>query len=362
MQLRPPPARPHRGAGRGRWTSSPTPGNLESLADVAAHPRYAFVRADIADRDAVRALFAEHAPRRDRQLRGRDPRGPLDRRPRGLRPHQRDGDLRAARGGASATSARPGAAEGFRFLHVSTDEVYGTLGPDGAFSETTPYAPNSPYAASKAGADHLVRAYHETYRLPGPADQLLEQLRPLPVPGEAHPPHDPQRGRGPPAPHLRRRRERAGLAVRGGPLRGDPAGAAEGAPGREVQHRRRQRADEPPGRRRAVRHPRRGAARRRNAALGVAGPVLLLRPQELRARPPRPRPALRHRRHEGAGGARVVAAPRLRGRPAGDGALVPASTASGARRCSPGATSASGWASSESADGVQADRGSPTSS
>jgi dTDP-glucose 4,6-dehydratase len=54
----------------------------------------------------------------------------------------------------------------FRFLHVSTDEVYGTLGESGTFSETTPYAPNSPYSASKAAADHFVRAYHETYRLP----------------------------------------------------------------------------------------------------------------------------------------------------------------------------------------------------
>jgi dTDP-glucose 4,6-dehydratase len=54
----------------------------------------------------------------------------------------------------------------FRFVHVSTDEVYGTLGSTGAFSETTPYAPNSPYSASKAGADHLVRAWHETYGLP----------------------------------------------------------------------------------------------------------------------------------------------------------------------------------------------------
>ena len=54
----------------------------------------------------------------------------------------------------------------FRFLHVSTDEVYGTLGPSGLFTEATPYAPNSPYAASKASADHLVRAYHETYELP----------------------------------------------------------------------------------------------------------------------------------------------------------------------------------------------------
>src|SRR5262249_59401887 len=54
----------------------------------------------------------------------------------------------------------------FRFLHVSTDEVYGTLGPSGLFSEETPYAPNSPCAASKAAADHLVRAYHHTYGLP----------------------------------------------------------------------------------------------------------------------------------------------------------------------------------------------------
>ena len=56
---------------------------------------------------------------------------------------------------------------GSAFLHVSTDEVFGTLGETGLFAETTPYAPNSPYAASKASADHLVRAYYETYRLPG---------------------------------------------------------------------------------------------------------------------------------------------------------------------------------------------------
>ena len=56
--------------------------------------------------------------------------------------------------------------DGFRLLHVSTDEVYGTLGPDGLFTETTPYAPNSPYSASKASSDHLVRAWHETYGLP----------------------------------------------------------------------------------------------------------------------------------------------------------------------------------------------------
>ncbi len=142
-------------------------GNLESLADVRAHPRFAFVQGDIADRATVRALFRELRPAAlvnfaaethvDRSI--DDP-----------------GDfvhtnlvgtyelLEAARG--FLREQDPAAREEFRFLHVSTDEVYGTLGPDGAFSETTPYAPNSPYAASKAGADHLVRAYHETFGLP----------------------------------------------------------------------------------------------------------------------------------------------------------------------------------------------------
>lgn len=142
-------------------------GNLESLADVRSHPRFAFVQADIADRAAVRAAFREHRPGAlvnfaaethvDRSI--DDP-----------------GDfvhtnlvgayelLEAARGFLREQDAA--ARSEFRFLHVSTDEVYGTLGADGAFSETTPYAPNSPYAASKAGADHLVRAYHETFGLP----------------------------------------------------------------------------------------------------------------------------------------------------------------------------------------------------
>jgi dTDP-glucose 4,6-dehydratase len=87
-------------------------------------------------------------------------------------------------------SAPAGTREPFRFLHVSTDEVYGTLGPSGLFSEETPYAPNSPYAASKASADHLVRAYARTYAMPlmitncsnnyGPF-QFPEKLIPLTV-------------------------------------------------------------------------------------------------------------------------------------------------------------------------------------
>jgi len=139
-------------------------GNLESLADVAADPRYALVQADIADREAVRAVFREHRPGAvvnfaaethvDRSI---DDPGAFVR-------TNVLGAFELLEAARQHLREHPDAA--FRFLHVSTDEVYGTLGATGAFSETTPYAPNSPYAASKAGADHLVRAYHETYRLP----------------------------------------------------------------------------------------------------------------------------------------------------------------------------------------------------
>ena len=139
-------------------------GSLRSLDDVKDHPRFAFVQADIADREGMRALFHEHAPRAvvnfaaethvDRSI--DDPSAFV--RTNVLGTFEL---LEAAR-----LHLRDRQDDAFRFLHVSTDEVYGTLGPDGAFSETTAYAPNSPYAASKAGADHLVRAWHETYRLP----------------------------------------------------------------------------------------------------------------------------------------------------------------------------------------------------
>jgi dTDP-glucose 4,6-dehydratase len=139
-------------------------GSLLTLEDVKAHPRFAFVEADIADRERMRALFREHAPRAvvnfaaethvDRSI--DDPSAFV--RTNLLGTFEL---LEAAR-----LHLRDHRDDAFRFLHVSTDEVYGTLGPTGAFSETTPYAPNSPYAASKAGADHLVRAWHETYGLP----------------------------------------------------------------------------------------------------------------------------------------------------------------------------------------------------
>jgi len=142
-------------------------GNLESLADVAGDRRYAFVQADIADRDAVRACLREQRPGAivnfaaethvDRSI--DDPAAFVRTNLAGTFEL-----LEAARQHLREREAEE--RDSFRFLHVSTDEVYGTLGAEGRFSEETPYAPNSPYAASKAGADHLVRAYHETYGLP----------------------------------------------------------------------------------------------------------------------------------------------------------------------------------------------------
>jgi dTDP-glucose 4,6-dehydratase len=142
-------------------------GHRESLADVAEDPRFAFERADIADRAAVDRIFGKYQPTAvlnfaaethvDRSIDG----------PAAFVRTNLVGTfelLDSARRMLEGRSASE--RERFRFLHVSTDEVYGSLGPTGAFEETTPYDPNSPYSASKAGADHLVHAYGETYGLP----------------------------------------------------------------------------------------------------------------------------------------------------------------------------------------------------
>jgi dTDP-glucose 4,6-dehydratase len=157
-------------------------GSLRNLEPVRDDPRHIFVQGDIGDRALVRELLKTHRPRAIVHL--------------------------AAESHVDRSIAGPGAfiqtnvmgtfalleearafSDTLRFLQVSTDEVYGSLGPtDPAFTETTPYAPNSPYAASKASADHLVRAYHHTYGLPtlttncsnnyGPY-QFAEKLIPL---------------------------------------------------------------------------------------------------------------------------------------------------------------------------------------
>ena len=143
-------------------------GNLRNLEAIAGDRRYTFVQGDIGDRKLVSQLLAEQRPTAvvhfaaeshvDRSIRG----------PEDFIRTNVNGtfglleEVRAYWGGLSEEHRSR-----FRFLHVSTDEVFGSLGTnDPAFSETTPYAPNSPYAASKAASDHLVRAYHHTYGLP----------------------------------------------------------------------------------------------------------------------------------------------------------------------------------------------------
>lgn len=138
-------------------------GNPSSLAAVEGSPNYAFARVDIRDAEAVRALFAEHKPDTvvhfaaeshvDRSIHG----------PRAFVETNVIGTLNMLE---AAREAWAGSFEGKRFHHVSTDEVYGSLGEEGKFHETTPYDPSSPYSASKAGSDHLVRAYGHTYGLP----------------------------------------------------------------------------------------------------------------------------------------------------------------------------------------------------
>jgi dTDP-glucose 4,6-dehydratase len=142
-------------------------GNLDTLSSVLADARHHFVRGDICDAKLVARLLDEQQPSAivnfaaeshvDRSIDGpatfvqTNVVGTLNLLQCALRYWQ---DLPASR------------RDGFRFLHISTDEVYGSLGESGAFTETTPYAPNSPYAATKAGSDHLVRAFHHTYGLP----------------------------------------------------------------------------------------------------------------------------------------------------------------------------------------------------
>jgi dTDP-glucose 4,6-dehydratase len=143
-------------------------GNLENLAALEGDPRYAFIQGDIGDRGKVESLLLRHCPRAvinfaaeshvDRSIHGPDD---------FIRTNivGTFNLLESVRAYLSAMRADEKAA--FRFLHVSTDEVYGSLEKDDApFAETHPYAPNSPYSASKAASDHMARAYFHTYGLP----------------------------------------------------------------------------------------------------------------------------------------------------------------------------------------------------
>jgi len=142
-------------------------GNLDTLAPLHGNPNHTFVHGDIGDAELVGRLLAEHRPDAvvnfaaeshvDRSIDG----------PAAFIQTNVVGTLSLLEQARDYWKSLDAAArDAFRFLHVSTDEVYGTLGETGRFTEDTPFAPNSPYSASKAASDHLVRAFHHTYGLP----------------------------------------------------------------------------------------------------------------------------------------------------------------------------------------------------
>jgi dTDP-glucose 4,6-dehydratase len=142
-------------------------GNLESLDPALPSECYAFEQADICDHEEMDRIFAQHRPDAVMHLAAESH---VDRSIEGAAPFIRTNIvgtytlLEAAR--SFWRGLDPQGQEAFRFLHVSTDEVYGSLGTDGFFVETTPYSPRSPYSASKASSDHLARAWQHTYGLP----------------------------------------------------------------------------------------------------------------------------------------------------------------------------------------------------
>jgi dTDP-glucose 4,6-dehydratase len=159
-------------------------GNLENLAPLAGDLRHVFVRGDIGDRELVAGLLATHGIRAivhfaaeshvDRSIHG----------PEDFIETNIVGTFRLLEAARAYWSALPAhSRDAFRFLHVSTDEVYGSLAPDDPpFAETNQYQPNSPYSASKAASDHLVRGYHHTYGLPVVTTNCSNNYGPLQFP------------------------------------------------------------------------------------------------------------------------------------------------------------------------------------
>jgi dTDP-glucose 4,6-dehydratase len=159
-------------------------GNLGSLAALKDDPGHRFVRADIGDRAAIDELLTAHRPRAivnfaaeshvDRSIRG----------PAAFISTNIVGTFALLEAARAYWSSLPDPERSrFRFLHISTDEVFGSLAPDAdGFCEATPYAPNSPYSASKAASDHLVRAYHHTYGLPTLTTHCSNNYGPLQFP------------------------------------------------------------------------------------------------------------------------------------------------------------------------------------
>ena len=295
-----------RGGGRARATTS--------SASTSSTPR----------RSA--RVFEQYQPDGGDPPGGRVARRSLDRRARRVHPDQRRRDVHPARRGDATTGSRPATTRrrDFRFLHVSTDEVFGSLGPQGYFTEETPYRPNSPYSASKAASDHLVRAWHHTYGLPTLVTNCSNNYGPYQFPEKLIPLMIFNALEGKPLPVYGAGRQRPRLALRRGPRprparrcwrRGDPARPTTSA---GTTRRPTWRSSTPSA----------GCwtscARTRRTSRTLA--------DHLRQRPPRARPPLRHRRRQDRPRAGLAPARRLRVGPAQDRASGTWRTPAGARR------------------------------
>ncbi len=214
-------------------------GNPANLATLEGDSRHKLIHGDICDASLVASVLREHRPRAivhfaaeshvDRSI--ADP-GAF------IRTNVQGTFTLLEQAKLYWLDLDEGDRQAFRFLHVSTDEVYGSLGLDDApFTETTAYAPNSPYAASKASSDHLARAYYHTYGLPVLTTNCSNNYGPFQFP-RSYPACDPERPRRQAATGLWRRPQRARLALCGGSLLGHPYRAEPRPRGGNIQYRR----------------------------------------------------------------------------------------------------------------------------
>ncbi len=288
-------------------------GNLQSLAAIDNAPNYRFARVDICDRRAVTEAFETFAPDHvihlaaeshvDRSITGSD----------AFIQTNVVGAFSMLEAARAYWQALPGSRrDAFRFLHVSTDEVYGSLGPDGAFVEETRYDPSSPYSASKAAADHLVSAWARTYGFPAVISNCSNNYGPYHFPEKLIPLIILNALHGKPLPVYG-----AGSNIRDWLYVDDHARAldlivAQRPDRRKVQCRGPQRTAQHRCRQAHLRHPRRTPPRATPARS----------PHRVRHRPAGTRPALRDRRDQARARAWLAGAGNVRERDREDGALV----------------------------------------
>lgn len=195
-------------------------GNIHSLDDVADLPAYRFLHADVRDAELMRRTMKEYSPDWVMHLAAESH---VDRSiddPGDFITTNVMGTFSMLQASLDYYRSLEGERkQRFRFHHISTDEVYGTLGRDGLFTEATPYSPHSPYSSSKAASDHLVRAWHDTYGLPVLVTNCSNNYGPYQFPEKLIPVVILKALAGEPIPVYGQGGERAGLAVCAGPLR-----------------------------------------------------------------------------------------------------------------------------------------------